>query len=41
MPLVGARKCDRLNESLGALEVELSPSDVEQIERTVPLGTAA
>jgi aryl-alcohol dehydrogenase-like predicted oxidoreductase len=41
VPLVGARKRDRLDESLGALDVELGPSDVEQIERTVPPGTAA
>jgi len=36
MPLVGVRKRDRLDESLGALNVELSPSEVERIERTVP-----
>lgn len=41
VPLVGARKRDRLDESLGALDVALTPSDVEQIERTVPSGTAA
>jgi pyridoxine 4-dehydrogenase len=41
VPLVGARKRDRLDESLDALDVELGPSDVEQIERTVPSGTAA
>jgi pyridoxine 4-dehydrogenase len=41
VPLVGARKRDRLDESLGALDIELGPSDVEQIERTVPPGTAA
>jgi len=41
VPLVGARTRDRLNESLGALNVELSPSDVEQIERSVPAGKAA
>ena len=40
-PLVGARTRDRLDESLGALNVELSPSDVEQIERTVPPETVA
>lgn len=41
VPLVGARRRDRLDESLGALDVELGPSDVEQIERTVPPGAAA
>ena len=41
VPLVGARKRDRLDESLGAVEIELGPSDVEQIERTVSPGTVA
>ena len=41
VPLVGARKRDRLDKSLGALDVELGHSDMEQIERTVPPGTAA
>jgi len=41
VPLVGARKRDRLEESLGALDVDLSPTDVEEIERTVPAGAAA
>jgi pyridoxine 4-dehydrogenase len=41
VPLVGARKRERLDESLGALDVELGPLDVEQIKHTVPLGTAA
>lgn len=41
VPLVGARNRDRLDESLGALDVELRPSDLQQIERSVPPGTAA
>jgi len=41
VPLVGARNRDRLNESLSAIKVELSPSDVAQIERSVPADTAA
>jgi aryl-alcohol dehydrogenase-like predicted oxidoreductase len=41
VPLVGARKRDRLAESLGALEVELSASDLAQIGRAVPVGAAA
>ena len=36
MPLVGARNRDRLDESLGALDIELRPSDLQQIERSVP-----
>jgi aryl-alcohol dehydrogenase-like predicted oxidoreductase len=41
VPLVGARTRERLQEALGALEVELSPDDVERIERAVPPGAAA
>jgi pyridoxine 4-dehydrogenase len=41
VPLVGARKRDRLDESLGALDLELGPSDVEQIERIVPPAAVA
>ncbi len=41
MPLVSARNRDRLDESLGALDIELRPSDLQQIERSVPPGTAA
>jgi pyridoxine 4-dehydrogenase len=41
VPLVGARKRERLDESLGTLDVALGPLDVEQIKHTVPLGTAA
>jgi aryl-alcohol dehydrogenase-like predicted oxidoreductase len=41
VPLVGARKRERLDESLGALDIALGPLDVEQIKHTVPLGTAA
>ncbi len=38
---MGARNRDRLDESLGALDIELRPSDLQQIERSVPPGTAA
>jgi pyridoxine 4-dehydrogenase len=41
VPLVGARKRDRLDEALGALDIELSPSDVERIERAARLNTVA
>jgi pyridoxine 4-dehydrogenase len=41
VPLVGARKRNRIDEALGALDIELSPSDVEQIERAVPPDTVA
>jgi len=32
VPLVGARRRERLHEALGALDVELSPGDVARIE---------
>jgi aryl-alcohol dehydrogenase-like predicted oxidoreductase len=41
VPLVGARRRDRLEEALGALDHALSPEDVAQIERAVPKGAAA
>jgi aryl-alcohol dehydrogenase-like predicted oxidoreductase len=41
VPLIGARRRDRLDESLGALEVELSDEDLDAIERAVPPDAAA
>lgn len=41
VPLVGARRRDRLAESLGALDVVLDAADLEAIERAVPAGAAA
>ncbi|MDW6021792.1 aldo/keto reductase [Mesorhizobium sp. BAC0120] len=41
VPLVGARRRDRLAEALGALKVKLDPSDFAEIERAVPKGAAA
>lgn len=41
VPLLGARRRERLTEALGALELELSPEDVAAIERAVPKGAAA
>ena len=41
VPLVGARRPDRLHEALGALKVKLTPEDIEAIERAVPPGAAA
>lgn len=40
VPLVGARRRDRLQEALGALEVRLSPEHLAAIERAVPKGAA-
>ncbi|HYG86269.1 MAG TPA: aldo/keto reductase [Azospirillum sp.] len=41
VPLVGARRRDRLDESLGALALALSPEDLAAIEAAVPKGSAA
>ena len=41
VPLVGARRRDRLDEALGALPVALKPNDLAAIERAVPKGAAA
>jgi pyridoxine 4-dehydrogenase len=41
VPLVGARTRERLNESLGTLDIDLSVSDLEDIEDAVPAGAAA
>jgi aryl-alcohol dehydrogenase-like predicted oxidoreductase len=41
VPLVGARRRDRLEESLGALDQDLSPSDLARIEAAVPRDSAA
>lgn len=41
MPLVGARRRDRLTESLGALDITLDTADLAAIEAAVPAGAAA
>ncbi len=41
VPLVGARKRDRLSEALGALDVTFSADELTRIEQAVPLGAAA
>lgn len=41
IPLIGARRRDRLTEALGALDVALSDEDLAAIERAVPKGAAA
>jgi aryl-alcohol dehydrogenase-like predicted oxidoreductase len=41
VPLIGARKRERLQESLGALEIRFSAGELERMERAVPLGAAA
>jgi aryl-alcohol dehydrogenase-like predicted oxidoreductase len=41
VPLVGARRRERLTEALGALELELDAAALDQIEDAVPAGAAA
>ncbi len=41
VPLVGARRRDRLAESLGALDVRLDADDLARIEAALPKGAAA
>ena len=41
VPLVGARRRDRLAESLGALDLRLTADDLARIEAAVPKGSAA
>ncbi|MGF7161099.1 aryl-alcohol dehydrogenase-like predicted oxidoreductase [Rhodoligotrophos appendicifer] len=41
VPLVGARKRERLTEALGALDVTLSPETLARIDAAVPPGAAA
>jgi aryl-alcohol dehydrogenase-like predicted oxidoreductase len=41
VPLVGARRRDQLAEALGALELTLTPEELERIERAIPPDAAA
>ncbi|MCT4352788.1 aldo/keto reductase [Streptomyces sp. Je 1-79] len=41
VPLIGARRRDRLTEALGSLDVTLDAADLAAIERAVPAGAAA
>ncbi|MFF3642242.1 aldo/keto reductase [Streptomyces sp. NPDC002564] len=41
VPLVGARRRDRLDEALGALDMTLDDADLAAIEAAVPAGAAA
>ncbi len=41
VPLIGARRRDRLEEALGALNLSLSSEDLAMLERAVPRGAAA
>ena len=41
VPVIGARTRAQLTQSLGALDLELSPADVDEIERAVPASAVA
>jgi aryl-alcohol dehydrogenase-like predicted oxidoreductase len=41
VPLVGARRRERLSEALGAVELKLTAQDLARIEQEVPAGAAA
>lgn len=41
VPLIGARRRDRLAEALGSLDVSLNAADLAAIEKAVPKGAAA
>jgi aryl-alcohol dehydrogenase-like predicted oxidoreductase len=41
VPLVGARRRDRLSEALGTLDIRLDAADLAAIEQAVPKGAAA
>ena len=41
VPVIGARKRERLAEALGALDVAFSADELKRIEAAVPLGAAA
>jgi aryl-alcohol dehydrogenase-like predicted oxidoreductase len=41
LPLIGARRRDRLYEALGALHLELSDDDLARLEQAFPVGAAA
>ena len=41
VPLVGARRRDRLTEALGALDVKLTPAHLAALAKAFPLGIAA
>jgi len=41
VPLIGARRRDRLTEALGALDISLTAEDLQRIEQAVPKDAAA
>ena len=41
IPLIGTKRRDRLSETLGALDIRLSPGEIAEIEAAVPAGQVA
>ncbi|MEO8114822.1 MAG: aldo/keto reductase, partial [Phenylobacterium sp.] len=41
IPLIGARRRDRLAEALAVLDARLNPADLAEIEAAIPKGAAA
>ena len=41
VPVIGARKRSQLEESLGALRIQLSAGDLAQIEKAIPASEVA
>ena len=41
VPLIGARRRDRLAEALAALDLKLSPAEIAEMEHLVPKDAAA
>ncbi len=41
VPVVGARRRDRLNEAPGARDLDLAAHDLERIDKAVPQGAPA
>jgi len=41
MPIPGTKQIARLEENLGAMNVRLSPADIERISAAIPIGAAA
>ncbi|MEA2443477.1 MAG: hypothetical protein QOJ12_769, partial [Thermoleophilales bacterium] len=41
VPLIGARRRERLHEALGALDLELTADDLAALDRAIPAGAAA
>ena len=40
VPLIGARRPDRLEEALGALNLTLTPADLTELDQIIPKGAA-